>query len=148
MNIVRLRERLEFITLNQQHHDQGIWAQQIGDSECGTFACLAGWTALKYGKDQLIMVKSYSYADERPVFAFEPRDDEWESLGAELLDMDDETASELFRSDNTLWDLWHIANIITNGQIEIPEVVEQSRNIESDRTNDYYVIESLRELGD
>lgn len=140
VNVVRLREQLEFVTRNSKHHKQGVWLERTGKSACGTFGCLAGWTAYNYAFDRLVpTVITHSGGC---LIEYNPPDGDWYALGAELLDLDLDTAESLFDSDNTLWDLWNIANIITDGAIEIPAEVENNRDPDLDRSIDwdeYYV---------
>lgn len=148
VNVLRLRERLEFITRNRQHHDQGIWAEQRGNTACGTTGCLAGWTALEYGKDQLWSESKEKWVGDTKVtvIEFKPRDGEWWDLGADLLELPYDIADELFEGTNSLWDLWNISNIITNGQIEIPGEVDALRYSEGNRTDDDDFIDMIREM--
>jgi hypothetical protein len=149
-NVARLREQLQFVTTNSKHHDQSVWARKVGDNACGTTACLAGWTALNCAKDQLIPVrKQLSIRGEwTDVVEFQAPNDDWIGFAAGLLDLDWDIADELFNADNTIWDLWHIANIITNGEIEIPESVQADERDRVNRTDDDDFEDWLRELAE
>jgi hypothetical protein len=135
-NVQRLLEELQFVTRNRAHHKQSIWFEQRGENACGSTGCLAGWTAMHHAKDQLVPVVIPGYGSVPNYISYEVSGGDWTSLGADLLDLEFSVADELFNADNTIWDLWHIANVITRGQIEIPEEVQAEKRDYYNRTDD------------
>lgn len=139
VNTERLQERLEFVTRNRSHHKQSLWFQEYPDNACQTTGCLAGWTAMHYAKDQLRATEDevIFLGNYVKIFNYDPIGMDWEDLGAELLDLTYDQASELFHSDNSLYDLWNFAKIITEGAIQIPAEVEALKDEEWNRSEDY-----------
>lgn len=138
VNTSRLLEELEFITRNKAHHKQSEWFKEFPDNACQTSGCLAGWTAIHHAKDKLSVTNDEVIFNDQyvKVHYYDPIGMDWEDLGAELLDLTYDQAHELFHADNSLWDLWNIANIITRGEIQISEEAESTRHEQRNRTQD------------
>lgn len=138
VNTPMLLQELQFITRNKAHHNQGDWFTEYPDNACKTAGCLAGWTAIHHAKDQLLTTKSEAWIAEEdryvPVLMYGPKNGSWSGLGKELLGLDWDQADELFEASNTIWDLWNLASVITNGEIQIPEEVEAMRKEKYNRT--------------
>ncbi len=159
LNVARLREEIQFITINPDKHEQGFWAEARTEaplnaneppydveapnpntrpSACGSFGCLAGNTAIhepgveldwyqgtyfrENGKkiqiwqadnilNEFVMVKDWYDGTEFP---------EAKSISKkaqELLGLTDRQAEMLFDGDNTLDDIWDMADRFTGGEI-------------------------------
>lgn len=119
MKIELMEKVLNFITDNPKEHDQGAWVQR--SPMCGTTGCLAGHTVLMTGyevawipgdfeaTDVIINGADGRYAE--PICIVAQRE----------LDLTGFQAGVMFRSSNTLADLWFLANEYSDGVIEVPE---------------------------
>lgn len=139
VNVEVLEQELKFITRNPKHHRQGTWFDEVPDNACQTAGCLAGWTAIHHAKDELESKQVVRWLGDKQItfLEYEPKDVSWTRLGMQLLGIEDmDTADELFNGDNTLWDLWNIASMITNGAIQIPEEVQAQRDENCNRGDD------------
>ena len=139
VNTVRLQSELEFITRNKAHHQQSEWFREFPDNACQTSGCLAGWTAIHHAKDELVIQEAQVpfKGEYVKVLYYDPIDGrDWIDLGADLLGLTWDQAETLFEGNNSLWDLWNLASIITRGEITIPEEVEAMRNEEYNVTED------------
>lgn len=136
INVPELRKQLEFLTANRDKHEQNVWYSmnstmdveyiyhELTDStcrvlredaiwKCGTTACLAGWTAMSHGWRPVTNSGTHMYRDGEFNTAFH--------VGQEILGLDRSQAHALFSGTRDLRGLWREANIMTNGEIEIPE---------------------------
>ncbi len=124
VNVEVLRKELEFITSNQEEWNQEQWSCQ--DSECGTTACLGGWTVIHAGYELIFddttaaVVLSETGKSQRietvaNILLDLPRIARFDQFGESYY-----SDHPLFEPQNTLTDLWRIANRLTNGEIEIP----------------------------
>lgn len=109
VNIDRLRSELEFVAQNRHLWDQEEW---IHRSECGTYACLAGWTVLHEPGIQIPADQQGCWIQERRTSVG--------TLAMDILGLNEEDAAELFHATNTIEDLWRIASDITDGAIQAP----------------------------
>lgn len=116
-NADRLLDVLTFLETHPDQHDQGIW---ISTGTCGTVGCLAGWACLRNGYVELISedlmlgaVHWGVYIDSDPtktvLSVFE--------VAMNLLELDSDDAEWIFDGDNTLEDLWCIADGLTDGEV-------------------------------
>jgi hypothetical protein len=127
IDVPRLRKELEFVTANRDLWEQGCW---IGRAECGTVACLAGWTVLHAG---------YGPYERNLAFVRLPVDDPLRSrvrviptstsdaglanvddVARELLGLTGYQAVWLFHPLNDLAELWRAAAAMTDGEVEVP----------------------------
>ncbi len=115
VNVEVLRKELEFITGNQEKWNQEIWAGAT--NECGTTACLAGWTVIHagYEPDYFRYSEGLYNAETVNHCSISISDAARKKLDISLVEGD-----SLFYAKNTLRTLWEVANSITNGEIEIP----------------------------
>lgn len=119
IDVPRLRKELEFITAHRDRWLQTTWLEH---AQCGTVGCLAGNTVLNAGYEPFYEggMRSTSYVrDAEQTRTYWIRD-----LATELLGLTERQADDLFRSTNTLYDLWWIASELTNGEIQVPADVE------------------------
>lgn len=130
VNVTTLRKELEFITSNPKMHDQSLF---LVKTHCGTKGCLAG-NAVANHKPELIV---WENNDEIPYLQSIGG---WFEEGAEILGLEMDQARSMFSAYNTLWDLWALAELFTNGEIEIPPNVKPQR-----RHLDYAYAEWSRE---
>lgn len=108
IDYVRLQGTLEWVQAHPDSHNQGVWARR---TECGTAACLAGWT----------VVLADIALDWDGDGACETADGELISdVAQNLLGLEDYYADWLFGGGNTLDDLWRIAEEITHGAVRRP----------------------------
>jgi hypothetical protein len=121
LDVARLRKELEFVSAHTELWEQGCW---IGQNECGTVACLAGWTVIHAG---------YEPYGRNMSFVEMPADDPLRSelclidglatvddVARVLLSLDQREASQLFHALNELPGLWRFASRLTDGEIEVP----------------------------
>lgn len=128
INVPRLRKELEFVTAHPQEWEQACW---IGETSCGTVACLAGWTVLHAGYElhqenhSFVLVSDDDPAGRRAV----GRHDDGtvvvsvRDVARELLRLDDREADRLFHPLNDLRELWLVASRLTDGELEVPPAV-------------------------
>lgn len=111
VNVERLQKELEFITGNPKRWNQRVW---IDHTECGTVGCLAGNTVLHEEGVKTVPGLHRTVVCYRNVLL------SVQELAVNILDLDDDQQERLFGSYRTLAELWHIANDVTDGAIEIP----------------------------
>jgi hypothetical protein len=104
MNVELLEQTMRHIIDHPETHDQSIWI-----SACGTTACFAGWACLLSGNHR----DKYwpTYFDDVTTGFLHTQD-----LAPKLLDIDEDTAGELFDGSNTVDDLQRIVKQLINGQ--------------------------------
>jgi len=133
---------LEFLTDHPERHDQGTWidTDMVPDShrneelgivkinpekwDCGTAGCFAGWHSILNGwaptlrdsENQSMMVKLDKQG--RIIDAEAPAIFTEKDLGLTYAE-----SRVFFSSENSIHDLWLIAETITNGQITVPDSV-------------------------
>jgi hypothetical protein len=121
IDVPRLRKELEFITAHRERWLQNTW---VSRTECGTVGCLAGNIVLNAGYRPF-------YDADRDSTSY-VRDGERSStntywirdLATSILGLTERQADDLFRSSNTLYELWWIASELTHGEIQVPADVE------------------------
>lgn len=147
----RLRAALLDITQHPDHWDQAIWGvtdalpttftevMSAGDWPCGTTCCLAGniairermvvgipdpllpgQTILKITEDGQNLIVS-----EHTGVRWSPGQEDFTGLGAALLGMSRLRATDLFRSDHLLHDLWELADLLTEHRVELPAALAE-----------------------
>jgi hypothetical protein len=123
INTERLLDVLTYITEHPERHNQEIWVER---SDCGTTACLAGWTVMRHGDTiewrpypAVSIAGAVTIADTVTV---EGDPDTWDipSRAAHLLGLNHTDAEYLFSPLNTITDLWDIAEKLTGGAITQP----------------------------
>lgn len=119
LRVERLRAELEFVT-KEFEAGNGRWNQEVWfsqNSECGTTGCLATWTVVHSGCEpkKSIFMDQCMTPQGRTVCIEEEAEHQ---LGLTPIQ-----TRALFMSSNTIEDLWMIANIISGGEIKIPEEV-------------------------
>lgn len=119
VNVDLLRTELQYVTDHRDEWKQSHWLHPTTKSACGTTGCLFGNAALHAGR--VIPLKGA----DGDIWAYKPDhpSGDWIELGAELFGLDFTDAADLAWGQNSLFDLWAIANEITNGAIEIPQSV-------------------------
>lgn len=128
INVDLLRQTLEYITAHPEEWDQEQWA--IKDS-CGTAYCAAGTTVVLHdGKDAINWDSAHrrNYGSRLSTDEAIRPDGEWIGIrdrAQELLGLNHFQADRLFDASNTLYDLWAIAESMTDGVIEIPQKIEE-----------------------
>jgi hypothetical protein len=131
VNVPRLRDALDYIVEHPDEWNQSNW---IVRTDCGTAGCLAGVVAVKVmGAVPLFIspgvdatsnlehssIEDFDFITEHPIWEVD-----FTSKFAQLaLDLTDDQALDLFEADNTLHDLFYLANVFTGGEIEIPEEI-------------------------
>lgn len=131
VNVPLLRKTLEYVTEHPEEHDQGSWAERtIRDGVvCRSSHCLAGWAVVLDGEETI----DWDHPDDtweisaqttkQSVHRIGGRD--IEEVAHELLGLpgkvSEKTEVPLFKPDNSLAKLWHLANEVTDGEIEIPD---------------------------
>jgi hypothetical protein len=115
-NAKRLLDVLTFLEAHPDRHDQSVW---LSRDTCGTVACLAGWTCLRNGYVEAVMNDEERqmiigvYADSDPEKVVVPAS----AAARDLLELDDDEGDELFSGDNSLQDLWRIADELTDYEV-------------------------------
>jgi hypothetical protein len=116
-NAKRLLDVLTFLEAHPDRHDQSVW---LSRDTCGTVACLAGWTCLRNGYVEVVMkdealetVVVGIYADSDPEKVVVPAS----AAARDLLELDDDEGDELFSGNNSLEDLWRIADELTDYEV-------------------------------
>lgn len=127
VNALLLRKELEYVTVHREEWNQGTWLRRMYRNdgcavvECGTMGCLAGNTALHAG-----WVPDWRGAPTTDYVNNGVVTTEVCVVAGSLLDLERYQAKALFEASNTLIALWMIAEIITDGEIQIPiEVAEE-----------------------
>src|SRR6266498_2788789 len=117
INVPLFRKTLEHITLNPGEWNQHSWFAYHPGSPCKTVACLAGHAAVLSGvelagyRHEGVMV--YECASDGRVLSTVARD---------ALGLAQEQADRLFNSDNSLSDLWRLAEEYTYGDIQASDM--------------------------
>jgi hypothetical protein len=96
--------------------NQGTW---LRTNDCGTACCVAGKVAYDEGfrvLDDVLGVNTGKIIDADGVES----DLSISEIAQDRLGLSHNAGAALFDGDNDIADLWHIANVITNGEIEIP----------------------------
>jgi len=145
INVPLLRKALEDVTAHPEEWNQGGWAVRLlqgkdgaplsvsksrlvwvtevelagsaQPTQCGTACCLAGNVAIKQLGGKPLFEEGYFNTGKVELNGVKQfiRDAAQQHLG-----LMPNQADELFRSDNTLYRLWGLANQFTDGEIEIP----------------------------
>jgi hypothetical protein len=122
IDVPRLRKELEFVTDNRQRWLQNTWLSRV---ECGTVGCLAGNVVLNAGYQPYFEGNRQSTSYVRDA---ERSRTYWiRELATELLGLTERQADDLFRSTNSLLDLWEVAAELTDGEIQVPVDVQGGR---------------------
>lgn len=113
-NAERLLDVLTFLEAHPDKHDQDYW---IKKRDCGTVACLAGWAALRNG-----YVESYTGVPSFFLGVYRSDDPHQElrtvsHVAEEVLDLTPEEGARLFSDQNSLTDLWRLADAFTDGEV-------------------------------
>jgi hypothetical protein len=124
INVPLLRKSLEHITAHPEQWEQHSWAVQT--ESCGTQFCLAGWAVSLAGHDI-----EWGEPDEFGERFADGVIGEYDSLGnpesvenvarRELGFTANNRGGYMFFGSNTLGNLWHLANTLTCGEIDVPE---------------------------
>lgn len=128
-NVELGKKVLEFITTHPERHNQNDWFEE-SSSECGTTACVAGWTCI-IGLDLPLEEEEGEPCDcgcEGPggiTYYYYPPVGRWDGAGQELLGISDEMAVALFTRTNDETALAALA-ALTEGVSE-EEVMETIR---------------------
>lgn len=120
VNVELLRRVLEHITAHPETWNQGVWA--AGAKGCGTAYCAAGhavvmtghkidWASAYDGVAEFVIDEGITNPAWHPTIS--------EVAEAEL-GLTYEQAEELFEGDNTLAELWDLAEQFTDGAITPP----------------------------
>jgi hypothetical protein len=124
VDVALLRKTLEYVTAHPERWEQGYW---IRSTPCGTTACLAGTVVLHAGyrphRDFAAESRMLSYVHvgpDVPVPRVRADVAEVREVAKLLLGLDEDEATRLFYSRNTLRDLWRLASHLTGGEIEVP----------------------------
>lgn len=124
LKVPTLRKELEFITTNRKAWNQETWLQASKISECGTVGCLAG-NAISHSsifKVPILVDENIALpiriSTGKPIMS-------WEDAGAEVLGLSRHEASRMFGPYNSLYRLWWLANLYSNGEIDIPLDIER-----------------------
>lgn len=141
INVPELRKVLEYITANPDQHDQGrwlgSWVQGTHQTErvihetgevfeavkedqvwhCKTTGCAAGWAAVLNGWSPVMHKDGMVYRKGDGVRAVS-------EVAANVLGFNPQQAGEFFAGSNSLHYLWWLAEAWTEGEITIPEGME------------------------
>lgn len=156
IKVAALDRVLQFINDHPDKHEQNTWlAVPLRDKQreapqlrCNTVGCVAGWTAILAGyepywnrgmRGDTEMVTPLPGAEpigliplgtdgDRPVY-------EVRSLALTLLGLTDDEADVMFEGGNTIYDMWRIAERITQGAVVPPP---NARRGESDASEDEF----------
>src|SRR5215213_1548053 len=133
----RLRASLLDITEHPEHWEQACWVAkwpQDGKDEevaaqlkgggwpCGTVACLAGNGAVRAGMVEFKIGDGY-WLNEAAYALLDEHDRRhgFRELAALLFGIDELAEQmQLFDSDNTLLELWNLAELFTAGRVTVP----------------------------
>lgn len=115
-----LRAVLTGITTGELNWKQDRWIElkHLGEPDCGTSGCVAGWLSMRAGG----VVRSFGNAVEVDGERLTVRQHAARVLGLSLAERSNQYAvSYLFDADNTLHKLWDIAAEITHGAVRCPD---------------------------
>lgn len=145
-NAAKLQRLMDYITLIEPERlDQRTWASRISADDlaaltpqqraelavdpniCGTYGCAAGNAiALEFGEKAI----AWFDGDEWFVSADDLVEDEEladgyagvsiETAAGDILELDENEANEFFDGDNTLWNLWDMAEHFSGGRVKRP----------------------------
>jgi hypothetical protein len=148
----RLRAALLDITDHPDHWDQAVWGVTdalpttfsevitAGDWPCGTTCCLAGNIAIRErmvvgapdtllpGQTVLKITEEGQnlIAAEHTGVAWTAGREDFTGLGAALLGFSRLRATDLFRSDHLLADLWQLADVLTEHRVQLPDALVET----------------------
>jgi hypothetical protein len=148
----RLRAALLDITEHPDHWDQAVWGVTdalpttfsevitAGDWPCGTTCCLAGNIAIRErmvvgapdtllpGQTVLKITEEGQnlIAAEHTGVAWTAGREDFTGLGAALLGFSRLRATDLFRSDHLLADLWQLADALTEHRVQLPDALVET----------------------
>lgn len=100
-------------TADLYEHSEKVYAAFRAGQACGTACCIAGKVALDDGWHTTyagLGGRIYRDGESRSAFF----------VGAELLGLDEDQATELFSGSNTIYNLYAVAGALTNGEITLP----------------------------
>lgn len=152
-----LRDTLTWIVEHPEQHDQFTWVRiperlnrnteylkfidAAAAIKCGSKACLAGWTVLLGNGCKLVaepedlqigFVLCEGAAAKPPTRARYTYETDARSIRAtarDMLGLTDFESDWLFGGNNSLFDLFAMSHVLTDGRIEIPESVGSSAEL-------------------
>jgi hypothetical protein len=130
--VARLRKALEFCKDNPEEHDQRYWAAQTPYG-CGTTMCLAGTVLHQAGYEFVWRDSAYDLnAAGNPTAARAALNGgpvvDIQREAQRLLGISNWAVHRLFTFSATIRDLYMIAQLVTDGEIEIPIDVNKFDN--------------------
>lgn len=135
VNALLLRKELEHITAHPDEWNQSFWIARSTRTACGTSGCLAGNTVLHAGwqvsttTGKLVDVRDWP---SHTAFDTVTRNHVTrcvKSAARHELGLTPAETRVLFDAANQLIDLWVIAELITNGEVEVPQSVPNDRDV-------------------
>lgn len=144
IDVPRLRKELEYVTAHREQWSQGTWLHR---TSCGTVGCFAGNVALNAG--YLPVYERSKHTTTLTVRLSHEHDDRHVAdVAAEVLGLSVKQLNSLFAATNTLYDLWNLASLFTNGEIEVPAEVEAEKCGDVERpASGYEVVERNHQAG-
>lgn len=112
INVPLLRKTLEHITAHPTEWNQEYWGRTFNnerDEVCGTAYCLAGHAVVMTGHTLTFSNGGYSH--------FTDQGEEIGEVAERELGLTYDEAYELFHDQNSLFDLWELAEQFTDGEI-------------------------------
>src|SRR5437588_13068265 len=122
INIPLLRKVLDHITAHPDEWDQGSWAIQTDSSPCGTAFCVAGHAAVMRGHEIAWVPGAL------PVY-YTRSGEAIDTVAVKELGLNMAQSAHLFAPDNSLADLWYLAEVYTDGAINAPEGITAEDSI-------------------
>jgi hypothetical protein len=163
IKVAALDRVLQFINDHPDKHEQNTWLatsfqgaqREAPQLRCNTIGCVAGWTAILAGYEPYWGNGTYDTELVTPLPNAEPIDDgctvvdealgtdtdvarpvyDVRSLALTLLGLTDNEADVMFEGHNTIYDMWRIAERITQGAVVPPP---NARRGESDTSEDEF----------
>lgn len=150
-NVPLLKKALEHVTEHPEEHDQESWFSRKwtkGDW-CGTTACLAGTIAWMEGWTPI-----FPKGNSRTTSECQRGDkqEQVDLVALHALGAQTQGARLLFGANNTLPQLWGLANELTDGEIEVPREMkirylrDEIKELEADIQDGYTSILTVSEV--
>ena len=123
VDVPYLRKTLEHITANPKEWNQRHYG--VRSEECGTAYCVAGLVASWEGFT--FRWAEVDFTGKEVIHeAVDAEGETWrvETAAQKALGLSRDQGEALFHADNDLFQLWSLASVFTDGEIEIPEDVQ------------------------
>ena len=142
IDVPLLRKELEHITVHRDEWDQSTWLRPSRTTECGTVGCLAGNTVLHAGwlpatTNGVVDLDVASTSTQLEYVTDGRRVLSVRDVATGELGLNRWQASLLFNGQNSLPALWIMANVLTDGEVDVPPPLIEEVNQTFQRQMNY-----------